>query len=237
MKKILIITAMTVLLAASAAQASVINLTGGVGADGYTLEQAWLGAVGSVTTESFEGLSANSQDTGSGIALAIGTLSGYGHVGSSGTHMDAFNEHAVDGVNYWSNAAPNSSSAKGGFTLNLNSGVNTVGFYSIDFHDVGGQVEITVNTLTGSQTFNLFSEGTVSTNGVLGTGTGSLASGTEIFWVVEADSQITSIEFHQSGGDGYAIDGVTTAATPIPAAVWLLGSGLLGMVGFKRIRR
>jgi hypothetical protein len=42
----------------------------------------------------------------------------------------------------------------------------------------------------------------------------------------------------QSLSDGSSATGVSTSATPIPGAVWLLGSGLLGLVGLRsRIRR
>lgn len=35
-------------------------------------------------------------------------------------------------------------------------------------------------------------------------------------------------------GDGYDIDAVKVNATPIPSAAWLLGSGLIGLVGLRR---
>lgn len=235
-KTLIIIAVLLVALVATSAQAAVINVVGGIGADGPTVEQAWLSTVGTtVTRDSFEGLAPNSVDTGSGIPLAIGTLTGYGHVGSSSTYMNTFNEHATDGVNYWSNAAPNSGSLKGDFSIDFNTSMYSVGFYSIDFHDVGGEVNLTVNTLDGSsQTINLFSQGAIF--GSPNAGTGVLPTGTEVFWVVQSDVGITSIDFHKSDGDGYAIDGIVTASTPIPAAIWLLGSGLVGLVGFRRTR-
>ena len=35
-------------------------------------------------------------------------------------------------------------------------------------------------------------------------------------------------------GDGYDIDAVKVNSTPIPGAAWLLGSGLIGLVGLRR---
>ncbi len=227
MKKqfLLAVLALVFVLGATTAQASIINITAGIGADASILEQSWLGGMASYVSDSFEGYAPNTVDNGSGIALTIGTLYGYGHVGSSATTMITYDEHATDGDHYWSNAAPNSNTLKGGYELVLSSQYNNaLGFYSIDFHDVGGEVQITVNTISGSQTINLFPY------------TGVLASGTEVYWVIESDDAITSIEFHQSAGDGYAIDGVTSAATPLPAAAWLLGSGLLGLLGYRRTR-
>jgi hypothetical protein len=245
MKKQTIIFVVVLMLAlmAGPVHAAVIDLGGGVGSDASTVEQAWLSSVGTgqvLTTESFEGLAPNSQ-AGSGLALAFGSLTGVGHVGGPGTTMGGAGEGAVDGDNYWSNAVPGSYSQKGSYSLNFNpaSGgkVYSVGFYGIDFHDVGGQVSITVNTLDGaSQTFNLFSDGVMMLNGAPRSGTGVLANGTEAFWAMNSDVGISSIDFHQAGNDGFALDKVTIAATPVPAAVWLLGSGLLGLVGFRRLR-
>ncbi len=38
-------------------------------------------------------------------------------------------------------------------------------------------------------------------------------------------------------GDGFDLDAVSVQATPIPGAAWLLGTGLLGLVGLRRKRR
>jgi hypothetical protein len=32
----------------------------------------------------------------------------------------------------------------------------------------------------------------------------------------------------------FAMDNLTTSAVPVPAAVWLLGSGLIGLIGIRR---
>jgi|GEM_PF-6225513 len=48
-----------------------------------------------------------------------------------------------------------------------------------------------------------------------------------------------SREFGFGGqGDGFDIDGVVANyATPLPAGVWLLGGGLVGLLGLRRLRR
>lgn len=62
-------------------------------------------------------------------------------------------------------------------------------------------------------------------------------------WVVEefdftARSNWTTLIFASAerGPYGPALDGVEAAPVPIPAAVWLLGSGLLGLVAIRRKR-
>ncbi|MGE4292346.1 MAG: hypothetical protein AB7E32_09065 [Desulfovibrio sp.] len=40
------------------------------------------------------------------------------------------------------------------------------------------------------------------------------------------------------GGDGYDLDGVVANyATPLPAALWIFGGGLMGLAGMRRMRR
>lgn len=58
----------------------------------------------------------------------------------------------------------------------------------------------------------------------------SSAPGNGTTWLAAAHVQNTP-----SGGSGSAWVGATpTATTPIPAAAWLLGSGLLGLIGIKK---
>jgi len=60
------------------------------------------------------------------------------------------------------------------------------------------------------------------------------------FYGFSADSTFYGVRFEDGLGAGrtqetyYSIDMTTATATPIPAAAWLLGSGILGLVGLKR---
>lgn len=61
----------------------------------------------------------------------------------------------------------------------------------------------------------------------------------EFEWMPLKDSCPTkdyfnSIVFSIQGGDTLAISSVEVSPTPIPGAVWLLGSGLIGLVGVRR---
>ncbi|WP_155325819.1 VPLPA-CTERM sorting domain-containing protein [Desulfosarcina ovata] len=41
-------------------------------------------------------------------------------------------------------------------------------------------------------------------------------------------------ENNDSNGTRIEIDNVSVSAVPVPAAVWLLGSGLIGLISVKR---
>ncbi len=45
------------------------------------------------------------------------------------------------------------------------------------------------------------------------------------------------VPWTQGKGSDYSLVSLTTSSVPVPAAVWLLGSGLLGLVGLRRRRR
>lgn len=78
-------------------------------------------------------------------------------------------------------------------------------------------------------------------------------SATEMNWIyhsflVSALSDITRLEFvsltgAMDGAAGFdtfygpALDDVVVTAVPVPAAVWLFGSGRLGLIGFARKKK
>ncbi len=84
----------------------------------------------------------------------------------------------------------------------------------------------------------------VSSDGTVWTSLGNLAlTSKPVSWGTYAPSPYMDFEFSDYGvdnisyvmfaGNGHWIDAVGTP-TPIPGAVWLLGSGLLGLVGIRR---
>lgn len=55
-----------------------------------------------------------------------------------------------------------------------------------------------------------------------------------------SDSPFTSVDIHfatRPGSDGVLIDDLQYAVVPVPAAVWLFGSGLLGLIGMSRRKK
>ncbi|MGE4292040.1 MAG: hypothetical protein AB7E32_07515 [Desulfovibrio sp.] len=207
----------------SAASASVITPAWATGAtDAANLEASFFGGYSNVTTEDFSSFGTNDQGP---LNLAVGTLTGGGYVGDNTTPQFGTGEFSVGSdLNYWSDGTPGSTDGKSTFTLSFTTPVAAFGFYATDLQDIGGEVLLTFSTAGGDVTLNLFDL------------VGAQASGTLNYFAFSSDSAISSVTFHASGNDGYAVDNISTA-TPIPGAVWLLGSGLLSLVGLRRRNR
>ncbi|TPQ24705.1 VPLPA-CTERM sorting domain-containing protein [Methylomonas koyamae] len=61
----------------------------------------------------------------------------------------------------------------------------------------------------------------------------------DIYWLASGYAGLVDkIQFHGQSGDGFIVDNLTytTAPVPLPAAVWLFGAGLLGLVDMRRWR-
>ncbi len=54
------------------------------------------------------------------------------------------------------------------------------------------------------------------------------------FFGIISDASFSTVEFRGLENDGFGMDNVMYGTVPIPAAVWLFGSGLLGLVGIGR---
>ena len=72
---------------------------------------------------------------------------------------------------------------------------------------------------------------------VAATGTVNFASATNFTWTAHWTSKIVGGAFNGQTGT-YDVSGTgAISAVPLPAAVWLMGSGLLGLVGVARRRK
>ena len=61
-----------------------------------------------------------------------------------------------------------------------------------------------------------------------------LPTGTGFLGIVADQGQGEFVEVNFSGSAVFGVDDVRTGAVPIPAAVWLFGSGLIGLIGLAR---
>lgn len=217
---VLVLAALLLAIMGTGARGAIITPQWGIGStDGAALETAFFSGYTDVTTETFAGFTANTQGP---LTLTVGALTGGGYIGDDTTAQSGTGEYSVGSdVNYWSNGTPGQTGNKNGYTLSFADPVTAFGFYALDFHDVGGEVELTFSTLGGDTTLNLYDL------------VGEQSNGSLIYFAFSSSDPISSVGFARAGGDGYAIDNISTA-TPIPGAVWLLGGGLVGLLGLRR---
>jgi len=159
-------------------------------------------------------------------------------------------------------AEPNPIETGGASTLTLNivatSFTDTVDAGSFNFTWDPGVLAFTGGTITypNADPFFSFFDDTNAATGVVEVFVGSLVSATGNFDIATINFNVvggtgTTINFNESclgcgwfGGGSqvpfvvdYTPGQVAVAAVPVPAAVWLMGSGLLGLVGIGRRTR
>jgi hypothetical protein len=234
----------TVMLAASPALASISYLYGGTPfSDGSTATSAtydttaeayadFTSRYANIVTEDFEGFGSLVNQSNSLLNVAMGTITSgsAGYVGSATTNQANFNEGPLGNTGYYfSNGTPNADSPKGSFSLNLDRDYRSIGFYVSDWNDISGsQIYLNISGVDG--TGAAWTE-TVDIRSMLG----SLNSGTMVFFSLFSDLAFNTVTFNTSNNDGYGIDNISVGSpTPIPGAIWLLGSGLIGLVGIRR---
>lgn len=101
---------------------------------------------------------------------------------------------------------------------------NPVSGFFADFWAAGNTSELTL-------TLSLLGGGSSDVN-VPGPG-----NTLESFGFFSDTDLITAIRFNNSVNDGFKVDNIAASVVPVPAAVWLFGSALVGFVGYSRRRK
>jgi len=76
--------------------------------------------------------------------------------------------------------------------------------------------------------------------GFIGTNIANTIGGKDGFYGLISDTLFDNIAFRCAAdgcGDQYSIDDFSVAAVPVPAAVWLFGTALIGFIGFSKRRK
>jgi hypothetical protein len=190
-------------------------------------QATFLGAVGASTSYNFEtgsGFPADSNGASLGGFVAAGT---FGGITNNATVYQTSN--AVSGVQ----AMTGNTSTFGSATLNFTPGTTGIGFFGLDLTS-DEIIRVSIDFMTsGSQLFDIN----------LG---GDPAFTAQYFGVWDASDSILSATLigGEIGGIGlgsraWAIDDLSVATgrvppVPVPAAVWLFGTALIGFVGMSR---
>lgn len=213
-----------VLSFACMAQATAFNAQWAIGAgQASALESTFLSS-GVFTTEGFEGLETGTTGT---FKVGFGTIFSSGYVSDNKGLQVGTGEYAVEGSHFFSDGDLKGLQPKHDIAMTFNAPATKVGFYATDLMDIGGKVILSFgNSQTGdSASFNLFDM------------LGALKSGSLVYFALSSTIPFDSMLFATSAGDGFGIDNVSvgTSPTPVPGALWLLGSGLIGLVGVRRV--
>lgn len=83
---------------------------------------------------------------------------------------------------------------------------------------------------------NLFAGGTVASSLAI-SNVGSTSGAFQNFSFDNSWTNLTSLDITLSSGNFLSIDNVQLNAVPIPAAVWLFASGLIGLIGIFRQKK
>jgi hypothetical protein len=189
----------------------------------YSDEAEFIAASGGVAGyESFESFTATNDFVSNTIVATDFTITTNPEA-NLGIHQNPFLElHATDGTKFagWA-ARPTDNDV----TFTFTEPIKAFGVMTTDALDGGiATAELILSTNGGDS---------------MVVASGSLTTGLEIFVGLIADTPFTEVTLTvtdmPSGGDGIGFDEVRFGTVvPLPAAVWLFGSGVIGLIGLAR---
>ena len=217
------------LVSASTSHASVIEWTD------------WTSAVNGSAVSGYVGSASGEMSTSNGL-ISVGYE---GHIWSAQTGPDSYWWTEGEPAPYTGNSvidnAPDTSDI---IRLQYSGITNTITFSQAVYMPVMTLASVGQTGLGVSydfdQSFTLLSEGL----GFYGDGTwtqsGNILTGYEAHGAIQFDGWVSSISWTNDVNDlwhGFTIGVTQVQPVPVPAAVWLFGSGLLGLVGVARRKK
>jgi hypothetical protein len=201
-------------LLSTAAQAATTN---------YSNRAAFEAAISGATTETFDSYSVDTSFAGTPVnigdfsVVTTGTstsTSGYNYIDVVPL---ATSESDVNGTNDL-RIYTNSSSS---FTIQFNTAITSLGFDWANLNDSSHRTDLYIDGVLTNVLDTTFSYPETGFVGFI------------------SDIAFTTIEFRGLQNDVFGLDNITYAShpVPVPAAVWLFGSGLFGLVGFSKKRK
>ncbi|SKA83085.1 hypothetical protein SAMN02745704_01593 [Paucidesulfovibrio gracilis DSM 16080] len=156
------------------------------------------------------------------LDLNVGDMVGVGYVDTgTAAHVNGF---AATGDRFYSNWNE-LAGGPGGYQIFFDPAREhkAVGFYLTGF-DSSESYTLTLGLTNGTYTVDL---GSMVSE--------SVALGDSIYFGFETDTSFVG-SFWVNSTDLVGMDNISTMTTPIPGAVWLFGTGLFGLLGYRRLR-
>jgi hypothetical protein len=197
-------------------------------------ETAFLAGKTGVITETFEGVGFTAGATAGSFNTAVGTFTSV-QAGQLGQSLRILSKATTPFQGRRDMTAANNSAGKWldsndskevDWTLDFIKPVKEVGFFLTDVNDVSGNLKVTLlNGKSVGAKFDFAGAGGTRPNGEM------------VYVTALFDGPATKFTFTtNTKNDGWGIDNISAVPVPLPAAGWMLLSGLAAMAGLRRAR-